>query len=205
MNGKFIVIDGNDGTGKTTLISNLKKKLNSEKFIFVKDPGQTPLGEKIRTLLLDIESKICPISELFLFTASRAQLVNDIIKPALKTKNVISDRYILSTLVYQDGVKDLGDFNSVINFGLKDCQPDLIILLDVPSEISISRISKTRTKDRMESVNDNIVSERRNKYLEYAEKMNNVIRVDSTISEDLLLEKVLSLIEDVTNDNSRAN
>ena len=158
------------------------------------------IGDKIREILLDkANSNMNAVTEFLLFLASRAQLVNEVVKPTLLKKNVISDRFILSTLVYQDGVKTEGDMNAVLNFGLQDVQPDLTILLDLPPEESWKRISTIRAMDRMESKGKEAFVERRNKYLNYALLMKNVKIVDANASMDEVYNKVKEAILETTN------
>lgn len=177
---KFIVIEGMDGSGKSSVLDYLKKNCEQDKFAFVNDPGGTKIGDKIRTILLDSKNtNMNPVSELMLFVASRAQLVNEVIKPTLETKHVISDRFTLSTLVYQYGVKHLGDLNAVVEFGLKDFKPDLILLLDVEPAISFKRISE-RNLDRMENKGNDYLTGVRNRYLKYAKSMKNVQIIDAS-------------------------
>lgn len=191
---KFIILEGPDGVGKTTIIKKLQENFDSSKYIFVKDPGCTPLGMKIRELLLDKKnSEMDPVTELMLFAASRAQMVNQVVKPALKHSHVISDRFSLSTMVYQDGVKNRGNFKEVLEFGLKDLWPDLILVLDVPPEVSLQRISG-REMDRMESKGVEQFKIRREKYLEYASDMKNALILDATGPIDDVYGLVLNTI-----------
>lgn len=193
---KFIVLEGNDGAGKTTIIKKLEAELFVQHYRFVKDPGCTPLGEKIRALLLDKKnSEMDPTTELMLFAASRAQMVNQVVKPSLQNHHVISDRFTLSTMVYQDGVKNLGNFKEVVEFGLKDLWPDLIIVLDVPPEVSCARISG-REMDRMESKGVEQFKIRRDKYLEYAKDMKNTVIMDANKPLQFVYEDVLLAIRE---------
>lgn len=194
----FIAIEGNDGAGKSILIQLLKEKLDKDKFLFVKDPGQTVIGEKIRDILLDKNnSSMHPVTELMLFAASRAQMVNEVIKPTLQTKHVISDRFVLSTLVYQDGVKTHGNIREVLEFGLKDIQPDLTILLDIDPYISFQRIQKYRKLDRMENCGIEVFIKRREMYLEYSKVLNNVKVIDASKSCQEVFDEVYSLVKNL--------
>ncbi len=141
----FISLEGIDGAGKTTQAELLFRKLVDEGFsaLAVREPGSTPLSEKIRELLLDVESKhICPTAESFLYAAARAQLVTDVIKPALEAgKIVIADRYIDSTIAYQGygrgvNIEFLHRLNALATGGLIPC---LTIVLDIPPEEGMKR------------------------------------------------------------------
>lgn len=143
--GKFIVLDGPDGSGKTTQLSMLHKHLLElgGQVELVRDPGGTEIGEKIRNLLLDKDNaRICPMCETLLFMASRAQLVEQRIKPALqKGMIVLCDRFISATIAYQ-GAAGI-DPETIIRLGeiaIGNTWPDLTIILDVPVEVSRQRI-----------------------------------------------------------------
>src|SRR3989344_8068880 len=101
--GTFIVFEGGEGSGKDTLINLIKEKYTDRDFVYVRDPGGTPLGEKIRSLVLGKESTGTDMrAELLLFLAARAELVGKVIAPALEAgKTVIANRFTLSTIAYQ--------------------------------------------------------------------------------------------------------
>ncbi|SHK08906.1 dTMP kinase [Anaerobranca californiensis DSM 14826] len=152
--GKFIVIEGPDGVGKTTQSKLLCQFLQSKgiKYIYTREPGGTPIGDYIRELLLNPENKIVPIAECLLYASARAQLIEEVIKPALsKGYWVISDRYLHSSIVYQGIGLNLGhnlveEINIIATGGL---MPDYTFLIDLDTDIALSRIG--RTKDRIES------------------------------------------------------
>ncbi len=144
--GTFIILEGGDGSGKTTHIERLKKEFPA--FVYTQDPGGTPLGTRVRDLLLSDDSKhIDAKTELLLFLASRAELVAQIIRPALKAgKTVVCNRFSLSSIAYQvygrrrPGL--LGLYRDVSAHVLEDCEPDACLLLDVSPEIAAERIRK---------------------------------------------------------------
>jgi len=148
--GKFFVIDGPDGCGKSSQVELLVKFLRQKgkKVLVVRDPGSTVIGDKIRDILLDpIHKQMTPMTELFLYFASRAQMVDEIIKPALKqNKIVICDRFLSSTLVYQGYAGGVGEkmVDKIWQMTMKDFKPDITIILDVPPERGLGRIKKTR-------------------------------------------------------------
>ena len=161
MKGKFIVIEGIDGSGKTTQINELSKWLNetdlipeNNQLVITREPGGTHIGKSIRSLLLDtsIEKSPDPITELLLYAADRAQHVNEIIRPALKKGDwVISDRFCGSTLAYQGygrklDIKLIKDLETISTQGLI---PDITFLLDISVEESIRR-RISRQDDRIE-------------------------------------------------------
>jgi len=161
MKGKFIVIEGIDGSGKTTQINQLSKWLNGSDLIpennhlvITREPGGTELGKSIRSLLLDTSREKSPdsITELLLYAADRAQHVNEIISPSLNKGDwVISDRFCGSTLAYQGyGRKlDIKLIKNLENIATQGVSPDITFLLDIPVEESIKR-RKSRTADRIE-------------------------------------------------------
>tara|TARA_Y100001968_G_C19160732_1_gene620719 strand:+ start:162 stop:806 length:645 start_codon:yes stop_codon:yes gene_type:complete len=161
MKGKFIVLEGIDGCGKTTQINQITKWLNEtdlipqeNQLIITREPGGTKLGQSIRSLLLDTSQKNSPdsITELLLYAADRAQHINQIIRPSLNRGDwVISDRYSGSTLAYQGygrklDIQLIKDLNFIATQGLT---PDITFLLDLPIEESIQR-RLTREDDRIE-------------------------------------------------------
>jgi dTMP kinase len=156
-NGKFIVIDGPDGSGKSTQVKLLAVYLirRGYRVCVVREPGSTAIGEKIRRILLDTKHKqMTPATELFLYMASRAQLVAEIIKPALKQgKIVIADRFLSSSIAYQGYGGNL-DCNSIKQMGkiaTGGLKPDLMIIYDVNPNVGLKRIKKGfRKTDRIE-------------------------------------------------------
>ena len=162
MKGKFIVIEGIDGCGKTTQIDELSKWLpksgliqKGSKLITTREPGGSLLGKKIRELILDNnqDNKPSSLSELLLYSADRAEHVSKIISPALKNNNwVISDRFSDSTLAYQGYGRNI-NLETIKNIESIVCQgeyPDLTFLLEISPEESILR-RKNEIPDRIES------------------------------------------------------
>jgi dTMP kinase len=151
----FITFEGGDGCGKSFQSRALYRKLMREAIpaILIREPGGTPLGEKIRRLLKQrSDMAISPLTELMLFNASRSQLVADVVQPALKAgKCVICDRFSDSTLAYQSYGRGL-DFNTIeeINrLASQGLKPDITFLLDVPPEVGLSRKKKVQ-EDRFD-------------------------------------------------------
>lgn len=155
--GKFISIEGGEGTGKSTQVVLLARSLSEAGYevLSVRDPGGTEISEKIREILLDRNHlELNPRVELLLYLASRAQLVSQVIEPALSAgKVVISDRFHHSTLAYQAGARSL-DMEMVREmnlFATAGILPDLTILLDLPPDEGFKRIGRESGEiDRME-------------------------------------------------------
>jgi len=151
---KFITLDGIDGVGKSTQIEKLADHLRvrGSDVVTVRDPGTTPAGTRLREILLDGDIEMHRRTEALLFLASRCEMVETVIRPALEAgRTVISDRFLLSTVVYQsvgDGVDPdlLWKMGDLADGGLR---PDHTILLDMPAAESVRRID--RAADRMES------------------------------------------------------
>jgi len=152
--GLFITLEGGEGCGKSTQSRLLLKKLEQRNIpvVLTHEPGGTALGNEMRKALKKKRgSFISPQAELFLVAASRAQLVAEVIRPALEEgKVVICDRFTHSTMVYQGYGRGL-DFTAiqmVNNMATGNLNPDLIILLDIPPEQGLAR--KRSLKDRFE-------------------------------------------------------
>ena len=152
--GLFITFEGGEGCGKSTQSRLLLKKLEQQNIpvVLTHEPGGTALGNELRkTLKRKRDSSISPQAELFLLAASRAQLVTELIRPALEEgKVVLCDRFTHSTMVYQGYGRGL-DFTAikmVNNMATRHLNPDLIILLDISPEQGLAR--KRSLKDRFE-------------------------------------------------------
>ncbi len=151
----FFSFDGVDGTGKSTQIALLAEALRQRgrDVVTCRDPGSTPLGERLRQILLDHhDTPIHRRSEMLLYMAARAALVEEVIRPSLAAgKVVISDRYLLANVVYQGHAGGLSP-DEVWRVGevtVAGVLPRLVFLLDMPAERAASRIQ--RAHDRMES------------------------------------------------------
>ncbi len=156
MRGLLITIEGMDGSGKTTQIGLMKAFLegNNYKVLMTREPGGTVIGEKIRELILDKEhQEMSFIAEALLYSASRAQLVSQVIKPALsRGEIVICDRFVDSSLVYQGKGRGLGydEVKKINDFATQGLEPDLTLLFNIDPEESLKRISVRGKEDRLE-------------------------------------------------------
>ena len=153
----FITFEGSEGCGKSTQVRRLTTRLEQAgvPFLVTREPGGTPIGESIRELLqfAPQSASMTSETELLLFEASRAQLVREILKPALKNGNcIIADRFFDSTTVYQGVARKL-DAKTVaaLNaFAVGDCVPDITFVLDVDLKTAHARMKAPRRPDRME-------------------------------------------------------
>ena len=179
--GRFITFEGGEGCGKSTQVQRLKAALETEgkEVLITREPGGTWLGEEIRRLLKDQdEDPPCDRAEMLLFLAARAQLVKNVIRPALgRGVWVISDRFRDSTLAYQGYGRGLSlDFiNDANDFACNQLKPDLTILLDVDLETSLKRMrareAATHSQaDRIERAGDEFHERLRKGFLEMAAK-----------------------------------
>ena len=155
----FFSFDGADGVGKTTQIDKFCDAMRGRALDVVtcRDPGSTPLGEKVRQILLGSgpDTPISRRSEMLLYMAARAQLVEEVIAPALAAgKTVVSDRFLLANVVYQGhaGGLDVEEIWRIGNYATAGAQPDLTFLLDMEPKAAGDRIS--RSLDRMEQQGD---------------------------------------------------
>lgn len=157
--GLFITFEGGEACGKSTQVKLLKEYINTlpnkDDFLFVREPGGTPLGEEIRNLILNYtEDSPTPMTELLLFCASRAQIVQNIIKPALKEgKIVIADRFYDSTIAYQGSARNIMSSENILKLTqmiIGDLKPDLTFYLKLSPEEAFKRKANCPPLDRME-------------------------------------------------------
>ena len=139
----FIVLEGVEGSGKSTqsLLLSERLTLEGKSNLLVREPGSTNTGEKIRNLILQ-GTELNPLSELFLFSAARSELIQNEILPALNANSVVvCDRYIYSSIAYQGHAKglDLNVISEINSITTSQLHPDLVFLLDIEPEISFKR------------------------------------------------------------------
>ena len=195
--GIFIAFEGGENCGKSTISEFLVKKLNGMGFptIWTREPGGTkcPVSEKIREIIIDPKNKICNISEALLFSASRAQHINKLILPSLKKgTNIVSDRFVLSSYVYQGIGRDLGiPVVKIINdLACEGLEPDITFLLDLDVKKGEERTPKKK-KDRIEQIKGSFHEDIRKGYLQLAKKDPKIITIDAEQSEKKVCEEVL--------------
>jgi len=145
--GKFIVIDGPDGSGKGTQLERLAEWVNRQGGVCcrARDPGGTKIGDRIRHILLDYDlAQMAPRCEALLFMASRAQLVAEVIRPALAAgQTVLCDRFISATCAYQGALGvPIADIIALGRLAVGDTWPDLTVILDVPPEVGFARTGR---------------------------------------------------------------
>ena len=201
--GIFITFEGSEGCGKSTQIGLLAAHLRDAGHdpLLLREPGGTPAGESIRHLLQHAPEgeNLTPEAELLLFAASRAQLVREVIVPALTAgRIVICDRFLDSTTVYQGvGRKIPPQQTEMINaFAVDACLPDVTFLLDLDRPTSLERMkSGQRTLDRIERESEEFFEAVRNGYLELAAlNPNRILLLDASKSKETTLEEIKNAI-----------
>ncbi len=146
MSGLFVSFEGPEGAGKTTQIDLLRRRLAERDPVITREPGGTELGERIRELVLHGPGMAAE-AEMYLFMAARAELIEEVIRPALAAgRMVIADRYHDSTLVYQGLARGI-----VAGWPASFPNPDRTILLSLPAEVGLARLRGARPADRLES------------------------------------------------------
>ncbi|TFH13481.1 MAG: dTMP kinase [Lentisphaerales bacterium] len=208
--GIFIVFEGIEGSGKSTHVRELADRLASEgrTVLVTREPGGTALGESIRTLLQGVpgEITISPESELMLFAASRAQLVREVITPALERGEiVISDRFTDSAVAYQGYARglDMDTLSAVNRFVAGTAMPDLVILMDLDVGEGLRRLgvrneNTGRSSDRIEQEDIRFHEQVRAGYLDIARKHGDRVRViDAALSIDGVSAEVWEKVSDV--------
>lgn len=204
MEGKFIVFEGPDGSGKTTQLKLLAQKLVKFGYdvVTTREPGGTKISEDIRNILLDVKNTdMHSKTEAFLYASARAQHVEELIKPALKAgKMVLCDRFTDSTIAYQGYGRNLDkefltDINKLATGGLK---PDLTIILDLDPLLAKERIRKNREalEDRIEQEKLDFHQRVRQGFLKLAqENPQKYLVIDGTLACEEIAQKVLDEVE----------
>ncbi|HEY0968545.1 MAG TPA: dTMP kinase [Opitutaceae bacterium] len=205
--GKLISFEGSEGSGKSTQITRLAEYLVElgRDVVTVREPGGTEIGEQIRNIIVHNSKgdEMCAETELLLFTAARAQLVREVIAPALlKGACVLSDRFLDSSTVYQGIGRNLAldPVNQINRFAVGNVMPDLTIVLDVPTKVSLQRIRQRATDlpDRMERENIDFYEKIRAGYLVLAKGMpNRFVVIDGTLKPDQIARKIRAAVKKV--------
>lgn len=192
MSGFFVAFEGPEGGGKSTQLRLLADRLQAEgaEPLLTKEPGGTPVGERIRELvLLEPDLPIAPMTEFLLYTASRAQHVENVIRPALEgEKLVLCDRFAGASVAYQGYGRGLpleiiDTFTQHATGGLK---PDLTLLFDLEPELGLTRVAWRGRKDRLEQADLSFHRRVREGFLKQAEADESWVRLDATLSADAL-------------------
>lgn len=183
MRGKFITLEGGEGAGKTTHLNLIRAYLESKQIdvVLTREPGGTPLAEKIRDLLLKIQDeKVSQETELLLMFASRAQHLSELILPALNSGRwVLCSRFTDSSYAYQGGGRGINSNKIKVleNFVQGNFQPDLTFYFDLPPELGMARAKNRGELDRIEREELNFFERVRQAYLSRAQEYPDRFRV----------------------------
>lgn len=200
--GLFISIEGPDGSGKSTQIKKITEYLNKKGYetVLTREPGGTVISEKIRSVILDkAHSEMAYMTEALLYAASRAQHVEEVIKPALaEGKIVICDRFVDSSIAYQGCGRKLGEAVEIINrFAVDGCMPDITFLFKLPPSEGKKRI-KEDEQDRIEKEELDFHNRVFEGYLELEKRFPERIRgIDATKTIEEVSAQILKCIESV--------
>jgi dTMP kinase len=201
----FITFEGLDGAGKSTQIDRLAGRLRAQglQVVCTREPGGTPLGDRLRNILLDPqETDLDARTEALLYAASRAQLVAQVIRPALAAGAIVlCDRYVDASLAYQGAGLGLGvDAVAGVNrFATAGLMPDVTFLFDVPVAVSRARVAEDRAgsgPDRIERRSDAYFQRVRDAFLRMAEQEpHRVVRLDATRPADELEQEIWARVQ----------
>jgi dTMP kinase len=195
--GLFVTFEGGEGAGKTTLIERLEKYFLSQgrSVLRTREPGGTPLGEEIRKILLHHKGPLSPYAELALFLASRAQHVQEVIRPAIERGEIVlCDRFNDSSVAYQGMARGLGmqEVAQVADFLSEGLKPDLTLYLDIDPKEGLRRAGNARAQDRIESETLAFHTKIREAYLEIARKEpKRFVLLDASKSPDEVFKEAL--------------
>ena len=202
MTGKFIVIEGLEGAGKTTarqVIVDTLRENGITDLVYTREPGGTPLAEKLRTLIKDgIDGEtVTDKAEVLMLYAARIQLVDNVIKPALaRGQWVIGDRHDLSSQAYQGGGRGIDRklMESLRDTVLGDFYPDFTLYLDLPPETGLARARSRGELDRIEQESLDFFRRTRARYLELAESDPRIVTVDASQSMDNVHQSIRTAV-----------
>ena len=174
MQAKFITLDGIDGSGKSTHLATIKNWFEQQQLpvLFTREPGGTAIGEALREILLNPATQASLRTETLLMFAARQQHLEEVILPALQQGiSVVSDRFTDATFAYQGGGRGVpfADIETLENWVQGSLRPNLTLILDVPLEVSMERINRSREKDRFEQEQADFFTRVRAAYLQRAQ------------------------------------
>lgn len=197
----FITFEGPDGSGKSTIIQKVYDYLieNNYDVIKTREPGGSPIAEKIRNLILDTENtEMGYRTEALLYAASRAQHVEETILPALnENKIVLCDRFLISSLAYQGVGRDLGieNIRKINEFAINGVFPDFVLFFDVDPITTLKRKSSLDTADRLEKEGNNFHERVYNGYKEILNSEKNIEIIDATQSVEDVFNQCIKVLK----------
>lgn len=198
----FIVIEGIEGSGKSTLIAGLAEHLEAagQAVAVTREPGGTPVGDAIREIFLDRAIAMAPLTEALLVNAARAEHVLRVIRPMLDDgRIVLCDRFIDSTLAYQGygrGI-DLNELRAICATAADGVEPDLVLVIDVPVSVARARLrDRSNAADRIESEDDRFHERVRRAFLEIAGESLRHVVLDGTAPPQDVLQEALTAVRE---------
>lgn len=204
----FITIEGVEGSGKSSSTNDVVNRLRKEGYdiITTREPGGTPIAEKIRNIILDVNNtNLDPRAEALLYAASRRQHLIEKVWPALKQgKIVICDRFIDSSLAYQGGARNLGieNITNINMFATENTWPDLTLLFDIDPELGLDRIRKNQGREvnRLDLEKIEFHKKVRETFLNLAKKYHDrYVIIDASKSQKEVEEEVYNIIKERLN------
>lgn len=197
----LVTFEGIEAAGKSTLIATLSDRLRKagEDVLATREPGGTLLGDSLRALFVDPAYRIDPVAEVMLLNASRAQLVGELIQPALQAgRTILCDRFFDATVAYQGFGRGL-DVESLLELCLvatRRIAPDLTFLVDVPVEVSAARVRARGEADRLEREGPAFHARVREGYLQLARRFNRIVVLDGTMPPAVLADSACAVLAD---------
>ena len=203
MRGLFITLEGGDGAGKSTQIKNIKSFFEKKGLVVVhtREPGGTPISEKLRDILLDSNNReMEAVTEMLIYAAARAQHVRELVMPQLeKGSIVICDRFLDSSIAYQTYGRKLGDMVEIVNgYATDGLTPDLTFWMDIDPDAGKERVSKMGDFDRLEMEESDFHYRVYDGYKKIAENNpERVKRIDATRSVEEISEEIVYYLEEI--------
>lgn len=200
---RFIALEGLEGAGKSTILNTIKSYMQTHNMdvVFTREPGGTPLAERIRGILVtpDVDEDMCAETELLLMYGARMQHVNHLIKPSLaKGKWVVSDRFNWSSLAYQGGGRKLSysRVKALNDLLLDTFTPSLIIYLDIEPSLGLQRAKSRQALDRIEQEKIDFFERAREIFIQLISEHPNAYRVDASQPLAQVQVQVTQILED---------
>ena len=208
MSGLFITMEGTDGAGKTTQINRLAQYFEDKgyKVICTREPGGTPISEKIREIIIDKNNtEMTDMTEALLYAAARAQHVEEVILPALKEGDiVISDRFVDSSVVYQGFARSIGErlIKNINKYAVGDLEPDVTFFLKLKPEDGLARKREQAELDRLEAEKFSFHQRVYDGYVRLSKRCKNRIQVINALkSVDEIHDEIVKGIENLMEKN----
>ncbi|WP_236785561.1 dTMP kinase [Anaerococcus ihuae] len=202
MKGLLIVFEGPDGSGKTTVLEKVYKKLMQDGYDIYKfrEPGGTEISEKIREIILDNDNiKMSARCEALLYAASRAQLVEEKLRPLLEKESIIlCDRFVMSSILYQGIGRGLGvdEVKNINDFAIGEIKADLTLFLNIDYKTAIDRKRRNFVSDRLENEDDSFHKKTYDGYIDLSKKFKDeIIQIDASKDVETVVNNCLGVIK----------